>query len=44
MSLSKSIFVAVSLGFSGYAEEERITYDGTNKRDPIFISQFKTHI
>ena len=42
MSLSKSILVALSLGFYGYAEEERITNDGSNKRDPIFIAQGKT--
>tara|TARA_B100000212_G_scaffold341887_1_gene326481 strand:+ start:1256 stop:2143 length:888 start_codon:yes stop_codon:yes gene_type:complete len=42
MSLSKFFLIAVSLGFSGYAEEERITYDGSNKRDPIFIAQGKT--
>ena len=42
MSLSKFFLIAVSLGFSGYAEEERITYDGSNKRDPIFIDQGKT--
>ena len=42
MSLSKSLLVAVSLGFNGYAGEERITYDGSNKRDPIFIAEGKT--
>ena len=42
MSLSKFVFVALSLGFYGYAEEVRITDDGSNKRDPIFIAQGKT--
>ena len=44
MSLSKFVFIAVSLGLYGHAEEERITYDGSNKRDPIFIAQGKTLI
>ena len=42
MSLFKCILVSVSLGFYAYAEEERITNDGSNKRDPIFIAQGKT--
>ena len=42
MSLFKSVFLTVSLGIYGYADEERITFDGSNKRDPIFIAQGKT--
>ena len=42
MSLSKFVFVALVWGSYGYAEEERITNDGSNKRDPIFIAQGKT--
>ena len=42
MSLFKCAFIAATLGFYSYAEEERITYDGSNKRDPIFVAKGKT--